>query len=85
MKTAYVRVLVDVLDVEPYKRENHVTLKTTTGNIEMFVDDDKLRDGALQVELVNTDDDQALVELPAEPLWGGRRVVVALDKVIYAV
>jgi hypothetical protein len=69
----YVRVKVNP---GMFSDERLVSVPTTTGSLELFVLKTELSGDLLEVMLINKDEDQALVRLPSEPLWGGRNAVV---------
>jgi len=65
-----------------FPSESHVIVETTSGPVELFVDNIHLVEDELNVVLIDKDDSQALVKLPAEPLWGGKNVVVHLTDLV---
>lgn len=62
-----------------FPTESLVVIPTTSGPIELFVDNVHLVGDEMRVEVVDKDETQALVRLPAEPIWGGRNVVVLVS------
>ena len=62
--------------------ESLIIIKTMSGPIELFVDNVHLVEDELRVEVLDMDESQALIRLPAEPMWGGKNIVVALPELV---
>ena len=91
MSTNVSKLRVKVTPATSSDMDRYVTVATTSGPISFFVPCELLDSKNevvqdvydwLSVTLINVQENSALIQLPVDPLWGGRRVVVHAFDVI---